>query len=131
MLPALSSLESASVGPAGQHFDLDLMQIIFRQTAIRGVPVAPSRAFERMNNFRNKHEIPSYRSGVRVRASGVKLVNTLPTHNRMGVRKSERLDYGLGTAVVARIGAEQLCGPVPDRYKKSAFRQSVNKRHGR
>ncbi len=28
-------------------------------------------------------------------------------HKRMGVRNSERLDYCLGTAVLARIGAEQ------------------------
>ena len=41
----------------GQKSNLDLMRIIFRQTAIRGIAVAPSRAFERMNAFLNKHEI--------------------------------------------------------------------------
>jgi NADPH:quinone reductase-like Zn-dependent oxidoreductase len=41
----------------GQRSNLDLMRIIFRQTAIRGIAVAPSRAFERMNDFLNKHEI--------------------------------------------------------------------------
>ncbi len=70
MLPALSLLDSASVGPDGEQFDLDLMHIIFRQTAIRGSPVTPLRAFERMSNFRNKHQIPGHRSGVRVRANG-------------------------------------------------------------
>ena len=41
----------------GQTAKLDLMRVIFRQTAIRGIAVAPSRAFERMNDFLNKHEI--------------------------------------------------------------------------
>jgi len=41
----------------GQKSNLDLTRIIFRQTAIRGIAVAPSRAFERMNDFLNKHEI--------------------------------------------------------------------------
>ena len=41
----------------GQKSNLDLMRIIFRQTEIRGIAVAPSRAFERMNDFLNKHEI--------------------------------------------------------------------------
>lgn len=41
----------------GQTAKLDLMPLIFRQTAIRGIAVAPSRAFERMNDFLNKHEI--------------------------------------------------------------------------
>ena len=41
----------------GQKSNLDLMRIIFRQTAIRGIAVAPSRAFERMNDFLNRHEI--------------------------------------------------------------------------
>jgi NADPH:quinone reductase-like Zn-dependent oxidoreductase len=41
----------------GQTAKLDLMRVIFRQTAIRGIAVGPSRAFERMNHFLNKHEI--------------------------------------------------------------------------
>jgi NADPH:quinone reductase-like Zn-dependent oxidoreductase len=41
----------------GQTAKLDLMRVIFRQTAIRGIAVGPSRAFERMNDFLNKHEI--------------------------------------------------------------------------
>jgi len=41
----------------GQTAQLDLMRVIFRQTAIRGIAVGPSRAFERMNDFLNKHEI--------------------------------------------------------------------------
>jgi NADPH:quinone reductase-like Zn-dependent oxidoreductase len=41
----------------GQKSNLDLMRIIFRQTAIRGIAVAPSRAFERMNDFLNRNEI--------------------------------------------------------------------------
>jgi NADPH:quinone reductase-like Zn-dependent oxidoreductase len=41
----------------GQTAKLDLMPLIFRQTAIRGIAVAPSRAFERMNGFLNKHQI--------------------------------------------------------------------------
>ena len=35
------------------------MRIIFRQTAIRGIAVAPSRAFERMNDFLDQHTIKS------------------------------------------------------------------------
>ncbi|MHC5821386.1 MAG: zinc-dependent alcohol dehydrogenase family protein [Nostoc sp.] len=41
----------------GQTAKLDLMRVIFRQTAIRGIAVGPSHAFERMNYFLNKHEI--------------------------------------------------------------------------
>jgi NADPH:quinone reductase-like Zn-dependent oxidoreductase len=41
----------------GQTAKLDLMRVIFRQTAIRGIAVGPSRAFERMNDFLNKHKI--------------------------------------------------------------------------
>jgi len=41
----------------GQKSNLDLMRIIFRQTAIRGIAVAPSKAFERMNDFFNQHDI--------------------------------------------------------------------------
>ena len=41
----------------GQTAKLDLMRVIFRQTAIRGIAVGPSRAFERMSDFLNKHEI--------------------------------------------------------------------------
>jgi NADPH:quinone reductase-like Zn-dependent oxidoreductase len=41
----------------GQTAKLDLMRVIFRQTAIRGIAVGPSRAFERMNEFLNKHSI--------------------------------------------------------------------------
>ncbi|MHC5727898.1 MAG: zinc-dependent alcohol dehydrogenase family protein, partial [Nostoc sp.] len=38
----------------GQTAKLDLMRVIFRQTAIRGIAVGPSHAFERMNYFLNK-----------------------------------------------------------------------------
>ncbi len=41
----------------GQTAKLDLMRVIFRQTAIRGIAVGPSRAFERMNDFLNQHAI--------------------------------------------------------------------------
>jgi NADPH:quinone reductase-like Zn-dependent oxidoreductase len=41
----------------GQTAQLDLMRVIFRQTAIRGIAVGPSRAFERMNDCLNKHKI--------------------------------------------------------------------------
>jgi NADPH:quinone reductase-like Zn-dependent oxidoreductase len=42
---------------AGQKANLDLMQIIFRQTAIRGIAVGSTRSFERMNAFLDKHRI--------------------------------------------------------------------------
>jgi NADPH:quinone reductase-like Zn-dependent oxidoreductase len=41
----------------GQKANLDLMSIIFRQTAIRGIAVGPAKAFERMNDFLNRHKI--------------------------------------------------------------------------
>jgi len=41
----------------GQTAQLDLMRVIFRQTTIRGIAVGPSCAFERMNDFLNKHGI--------------------------------------------------------------------------
>ena len=42
---------------AGQTAKLDLMQVIFRQTAIRGICVGSTRSFERMNEFLNEHQI--------------------------------------------------------------------------
>jgi NADPH:quinone reductase-like Zn-dependent oxidoreductase len=41
----------------GQKANLALMSIIFRQTAIRGIAVGPAKAFERMNDFLNRHKI--------------------------------------------------------------------------
>ena len=41
----------------GQRTNLDLMRIIFRQTAIRGIAVGPAKAFERMNAFLDEHRI--------------------------------------------------------------------------
>jgi len=41
----------------GQTAKVDLMRIIFRQTAIRGIAVGSARAFERMNEFLNQHQI--------------------------------------------------------------------------
>lgn len=42
---------------AGQTAQLDLMPLIFRQTTIRGIAVAPRSSFDRMNPFLNKHNI--------------------------------------------------------------------------
>ena len=41
----------------GQATTLNLMPLIFRQTTIRGIAVAPRSSFERMNAFLNKHAI--------------------------------------------------------------------------
>jgi NADPH:quinone reductase-like Zn-dependent oxidoreductase len=41
----------------GQTAALDLMQLIFRQTTIRGIAVAPRSSFERMNAFLDLHQI--------------------------------------------------------------------------
>jgi NADPH:quinone reductase-like Zn-dependent oxidoreductase len=41
----------------GQKANIDLMRILFRQTAIRGIAVGSARAFERMNEFLNQHQI--------------------------------------------------------------------------
>lgn len=41
----------------GQTTALDLMPLIFRQTTIRGIAVAPRTSFERMNVFLNAHRI--------------------------------------------------------------------------
>ncbi|WP_321817060.1 MULTISPECIES: NAD(P)-dependent alcohol dehydrogenase [unclassified Paraburkholderia] len=41
----------------GQTTALDLMPLIFRQTTIRGIAVAPRTSFERMNVFLNTHKI--------------------------------------------------------------------------
>jgi len=41
----------------GQTTALDLMPLIFRQTTIRGIAVAPRTSFERMNVFLNAHKI--------------------------------------------------------------------------
>lgn len=41
----------------GQTTDLNLMPLIFRQTTIRGIAVAPRTSFERMNLFLNAHKI--------------------------------------------------------------------------
>ncbi|WP_264757562.1 hypothetical protein [Acinetobacter sp. ANC 4173] len=42
---------------SGQTSQLNLMPLIFRQTNLRGIAVAPRKAFERMNNFLNEHAI--------------------------------------------------------------------------
>jgi NADPH:quinone reductase-like Zn-dependent oxidoreductase len=41
----------------GQTTALDLMPVIFRQTTIRGIAVAPRSSFERMNVFLDAHKI--------------------------------------------------------------------------
>lgn len=41
----------------GQTSALNLMPLIFRQTTIRGIAVAPRTSFERMNPFLDKHRI--------------------------------------------------------------------------
>lgn len=42
---------------AGQKTELDLMPVIFRQTTIRGIAVAPRSSFDRMNVFLNEQKI--------------------------------------------------------------------------
>ncbi|SJN12558.1 Alcohol dehydrogenase [Halomonas citrativorans] len=41
----------------GQTTTLNLMPLIFRQTTIRGIAVAPRSSFDRMNDFLNQHAI--------------------------------------------------------------------------
>jgi NADPH:quinone reductase-like Zn-dependent oxidoreductase len=41
----------------GQKSELNLMPVIFRQTTIRGIAVAPRSSFDRMNVFLNEHNI--------------------------------------------------------------------------
>lgn len=41
----------------GQTSPLDLMPLIFRQTTLRGIAVAPRSAFDRMNPFLDEHKI--------------------------------------------------------------------------
>ncbi|WP_322044568.1 NAD(P)-dependent alcohol dehydrogenase [Paraburkholderia sp. J67] len=41
----------------GQTSALDLMPLIFRQTTLRGIAVAPRTSFERMNAFLNTHRL--------------------------------------------------------------------------
>lgn len=41
----------------GQTSSLNLMPLIFRQTTIRGIAVAPRSSFDRMNTFLNEHNI--------------------------------------------------------------------------
>lgn len=41
----------------GQTSQLDLMPVIFRQTTIRGIAVAPRTSFDRMNPFLDKYKI--------------------------------------------------------------------------
>lgn len=41
----------------GQTSALNLMPLIFRQTTIRGIAVAPRSSFDRMNEFLNEHKI--------------------------------------------------------------------------
>jgi NADPH:quinone reductase-like Zn-dependent oxidoreductase len=41
----------------GQTVQLNLMPLIFRQTTIRGIAVAPRSSFDRMNVFLNEHKI--------------------------------------------------------------------------
>lgn len=42
---------------SGQSVQLNLMPLIFRQTTIRGIAVAPRSSFDRMNVFLNAHNI--------------------------------------------------------------------------
>lgn len=42
---------------SGQTTKLELMPVIFRQTTIRGIAVAPRSSFDRMNPFLDKHGI--------------------------------------------------------------------------
>lgn len=41
----------------GQTTTLSLMPLIFRQTTLRGIAVAPRSSFDRMNDFLNQHAI--------------------------------------------------------------------------
>lgn len=41
----------------GQNSALNLMPLLFRQTTIRGIAVAPRTSFDRMNPFLDKHQI--------------------------------------------------------------------------
>ena len=41
----------------GQTSNVNLMPMIFRQTTIRGIAVAPRSSFDRMNAFLNEHDI--------------------------------------------------------------------------
>ncbi|WP_426132944.1 zinc-dependent alcohol dehydrogenase family protein [Pseudomonas sp. PWP3-1b2] len=41
----------------GQTVQLNLMPLIFRQTTLRGIAVAPRSSFDRMNAFLNEHKI--------------------------------------------------------------------------
>lgn len=41
----------------GQVSSMNLMPLIFRQTTLRGIAVAPRSAFDRMNEFLNEHHI--------------------------------------------------------------------------
>ena len=41
----------------GQTTELGLMPLIFRQTTIRGIAVAPRSSFDRMNSFLNENQI--------------------------------------------------------------------------
>lgn len=41
----------------GQTAQLQLMPVIFRQTTIRGIAVAPRTSFDRMNPFLDRHGI--------------------------------------------------------------------------
>lgn len=42
---------------SGQSCDLNLMPLIFRQTNLQGICVAPRSSFERMNEFLSQHQI--------------------------------------------------------------------------
>nr|WP_255171927.1 NAD(P)-dependent alcohol dehydrogenase [Xanthomonas hortorum] len=42
---------------SGQQSALDLMPLIFRQTTLRGIAVAPRSSFDRMNVFLNEHKL--------------------------------------------------------------------------
>lgn len=41
----------------GQTVELNLMPLIFRQTTLRGIAVAPRSSFDRMNSFLDEHKI--------------------------------------------------------------------------
>ncbi len=41
----------------GQTVELNLMPLIFRQTTIRGIAVAPRSSFDRMNTFLDEYKI--------------------------------------------------------------------------
>ena len=74
----------------GQTAALNLMPMIFRQTTIRGIAVAPRTAFDRMNEFLNPSHPSRDRSCVPVCTKRVRLTSTwLAVHSaRCWLRRS-------------------------------------------